>query len=248
MAERTAERTAEGTAERTAEGTAGPGPRFDDPAVAALLGRLDHQLSGVEEMAGPATDAALDAMGTLAEVYGEALARVVDHAGAYPDVLDALAGDELLAHLLALHHVHPEPARRRVARALDRIRPQVRGRGGDVELIAIDGSVARVRLSAGGCGSTARSMREAVEEAVLAAAPELSGVESAGAEAGPEAGGGAGARRPAAFVPTEALLRAPAGASTGARAGAPAGVSTGASSGAATRAAPGAPGALGGTA
>ncbi|MFI7413007.1 NifU family protein [Streptomyces sp. NPDC049627] len=155
--------------------------RLADPAVEARLARLDELLEGLESAPGPTTRSAVEAVRLLTEVYGEALARVLDHADG--QLAARLADDELLGHLLVLHAIHPEPVERRAARAVERLRPAVRERGGDVEWAGVDGDVARVRLTAGGgCGSgcgggSGDEVGAAVREAVLAVAPELTAVE-----------------------------------------------------------------------
>jgi Fe-S cluster biogenesis protein NfuA len=174
------------------------GPRLDNAAVHERLTRLDELLAQVEATPGPAGELALDAVSALAEVYGEALARATAYASETPAVLAAITGDELLSHLLVLHGIHPDPVDRRVARVLDDLRPAVQEHGGDVELAGIDQGVATVRLSIKGCSST--GVEDAVREAVLAVAPELSDVARAPA-----------ATRDAAFVPLDALMPRPCG-------------------------------------
>lgn len=149
--------------------------RLDDEAVEQRLSRLDELLDHVERYPGPSADAALEAVRTLTDVYGEALARVVDLAA---PAADRFASDELVGHLMVLHDVHPEPVADRARRALDRLRPHVVDQGGDVELLGIDDDVARVRIVGGrGCGSQTETVDQAVREAVLAIAPELDDVE-----------------------------------------------------------------------
>ncbi|MFE9644964.1 NifU family protein [Streptomyces sp. NPDC006365] len=154
--------------------------RLADPDVEARLARLDELLDGLQSVPGPATRSATEAVRLLTEMYGEALARVLDHADA--QLAERLADDELLGHLLVLHDIHPEPPERRAARAVERLRPAVRERGGDVEWAGVDGDVARVRLTSGGgcgsgCGGGGGEAAAAVREAVLAVAPELTAVE-----------------------------------------------------------------------
>ncbi|GAA2768189.1 NifU family protein [Streptomyces paradoxus] len=157
------------------------GARLADPDVEARLGRLDDLLEGLETAPGPTTRSATEAVALLTEVYGEALARVLDHAD--DQLAERLAEDELLGHLMVLHDIHPEPAERRAARAVERLRPAVRERGGDVEWAGVEGQVARVRLTTGGggcgsgCGGGGSEVTDAVRAAVLAAAPELTAVE-----------------------------------------------------------------------
>ncbi|WP_225828069.1 NifU family protein [Streptomyces naphthomycinicus] len=150
--------------------------RLADPAVEARLARLDEVLAGLEGTPGPA----LEAVRLLTEVYGEALARVLDQAE--EPLRQRLADDELLGHLLVLHEIHPEPSEHRAARAVEKLRPAVRERGGDLEWAGVDGRVARVRLSGGsgcgsGCGGGSADIVGAVQAAVLAVAPELESVE-----------------------------------------------------------------------
>lgn len=167
--------------------------RLDDQAVGLRLARTDELLERVEGVPGPTSEAAIEAVQTLTEIYGEALARLLDLAGR--ESAGRIAEDELLAHLLVLHDLHPEPVERRVARAVQRLRPAVQERGGDVELVGIEDGVADVRLTAKGCGSSIGPLQEAVREAVLAVAPELSEVRQAPS---PD-------RSDSAFVPLETL-------------------------------------------
>ncbi|MEV7977000.1 NifU family protein [Streptomyces sp. NPDC086519] len=172
--------------------------RLDGPAVEARLARLDALLESLESAPGPTGGSAVEAVRLLTEVYGEALARVLDHADT--QVVRHLADDELLDHLLVLHDIHPDPPELRAARAVERLRPAVRERGGDVEWAGVQDEVGRVRLATGGgcgsgCGGGATEVTDAVREAVLAAAPELADVQPV-----PEA--------PApAFVPLASLRR-----------------------------------------
>ena len=57
--------------------------------------------------------------------------------------------DELIAHLLALHGIHPEPSRTRLTRVIDELRAAVSAQGGTVELDRLDETVAVVRCRAG---------------------------------------------------------------------------------------------------
>ncbi|WP_089103627.1 NifU family protein [Streptomyces hyaluromycini] len=172
--------------------------RLDGPAVEARLARLDALLEGLESAPGPTGGSAVEAVRLLTEVYGEALARVLDHAD--PAAVRQLADDELLDHLLVLHDIHPEPPELRAARAVERLRPAVQERGGDVEWAGVEGEVGRVRLATGGgcgsgCGGGTTEVTDAVREAVLAAAPELADVQPVPEASAP------------AFVPLDSLRR-----------------------------------------
>ncbi|MBX6365045.1 MAG: NifU family protein, partial [Gemmatimonadetes bacterium] len=159
--------------------------------VARLEARLER-LEALEDAA--ARTAALEAVRALLELYGEALARIVERVvrSADADALaDAFAGDELVAHLLLLHGLHPAALESRVRGALDEVRPHLRSHGGDVELLGIEGGVARLRLAGHcrGCPASSLTLRLAVEAAVRRAAPELERIETEGVEATPARAG-----------------------------------------------------------
>ncbi|GAA2710855.1 NifU family protein [Micromonospora olivasterospora] len=200
-------------------------PRLDDAAVEPRLARLDALLGQLEQVPGRTAELALEAVETLTEVYGEALARVTDLAAGTP-ALDGLTGDELLRHLLLLHGVHPDPVRRRVARAVDDLRPQLRARGAEITLVAVEDAVATVSLSAGGCGGGGAALRELVREQVWAFAPELSAVDVVAPAPTPALIPVAALRRRPDGTPPEPAAgghRAPAAEPTAARHPAPAG-------------------------
>lgn len=130
-------------------------------------------------------------------LYGAALERIVRLVD--PGLAERLATDDLVASLLLVHGLHPHDVHRRVSDALDRVRPYLGSHGGDVELVEIaDGPEgARVLLAFNGscksCPSSAVTLELAVEDAVRAAAPEVSSIEVA-------------ADRPTGVIPAESLL------------------------------------------
>jgi Fe-S cluster biogenesis protein NfuA len=142
--------------------------------VEALLEELD----GVAD--GPARETATALVQALLEVYGEGLARLVDHVAERDDgtLADALARDELVAPLLILHGLHPVPLERRVLGALDEVRPYLETHGGNVELLGVEEGVVRLQLqgSCSGCPSSAVTLKHAVEEAIHKAAPDVSAI------------------------------------------------------------------------
>jgi len=144
-----------------------------------------ERVAHVEEMLGEIEDdpRALAAVGAVVDLYGEALRRVAARLPA-----GELVEDELLQHLLLLHDLHPDDVETRVARALEGVRPYLGSHGGGVELLGVADGVARVRLdgTCHGCASSAATLKHAIEDAVLRAAPELEAVEAEGvAESAP---------------------------------------------------------------
>ncbi len=124
-------------------------------------------------------------------LYGAGLERIIQLAGD-PDLetglAERLATDDLVASLLLVHGLHPHDVHRRVSDALDRVRPYLGSHGGDVDLLEVtdgpDGQ--RVLLAFKGscksCPSSAVTLELAVEDAVRAAAPEISSIEVVAAE------------------------------------------------------------------
>jgi Fe-S cluster biogenesis protein NfuA len=150
-------------------------PRADVARVEQLLDRLDA-------LPDPATrETATAVLQALLELYGKGLARMTARLG--PAQTRMLAdGDELVAHLLLLHGLHPVGVEQRVREALAGVRPYLESHGGDVELLAVEGGVVRLRLegSCEGCPASAMTLKLAIEEAVLAAAPDVERVEAEG--------------------------------------------------------------------
>jgi Fe-S cluster biogenesis protein NfuA/nitrite reductase/ring-hydroxylating ferredoxin subunit len=125
----------------------------------------------------------------LFDLYGAGLERIVRELGARDDgeLAQALAGDELVSHLLVLHGLHPEPLEQRVAAALHEVRPYLESHGGNVELLGISDDTVRLLLkgSCSGCPSSTITLKLAIENAIHKAAPEIEEVvaeEEAGAE------------------------------------------------------------------
>ena len=143
---------------------------MQDAEVREHVARVEQLLAAIEGSPG-----AVEAVAAVVELYGEGLRRIVASGG-----VDA--EDELVAHLLLLHDLHPEDVESRVARALEEVRPYLRSHGGNVELLGVADGVARVRLTGtcDGCPSSTATLRYAIEDAVARAAPELTGVEADG--------------------------------------------------------------------
>lgn len=170
----------------------GGAPGRSDQDVEALLVRLDRLLEQVESLPEETRELALDAVAGLTEVYGTALARMMDLASAGEASAGNLAADELIGHLLVLHGLHPQPVEERVARALEEVRAAT---GSAVALGGIDEGVAHVQVTTGGCPSSGADLASSVRDIVLGAAPELADVDPAASRAAPEP----------VFIPADAI-------------------------------------------
>ena len=155
------------------------------------VARIETLLGEIEALKDPsARSKAAEIAQVLLDLYGEGLARMMDVVaqGAEGErAFKAFAEDELVSHLLLLHGLHPLDVETRVVRALEEVRPYLQSHGGNVELLGIEGGVARVRMegSCDGCPSSAVTLKLAIEEAVLKAAPDLEGIEAEGVTEAP---------------------------------------------------------------
>jgi Fe-S cluster biogenesis protein NfuA/nitrite reductase/ring-hydroxylating ferredoxin subunit len=130
-------------------------------------------------------------------LYGAGLERIIQLGES--GLAERLATDDLVASLLLVHGLHPHDVHRRVSDALDRVRPYLGSHGGDVDLLEVtDGPEgATVVLAFTGscksCPSSAVTLELAVEDAVRAAAPEITSIEVVTAQ-------------PSGVIPTESLM------------------------------------------
>jgi Fe-S cluster biogenesis protein NfuA/nitrite reductase/ring-hydroxylating ferredoxin subunit len=156
---------------------------MEDAEVRERVGHVERLLEGIESLPDPvARGRAVDTVQALLELYGEGLARVLGRMSETD--ARALADDELVAHLLIVHGLHPVDLRTRVQEALDGVRPYLGSHGGDVELLGVEDGVARLRMSGScdGCPSSVVTLKLAIEEAVLQAAPEIENVIAEGGD------------------------------------------------------------------
>jgi len=144
-----------------------------------LTGRVEGLLEALESLPDlAARDVALEAVQAVVELYGAGLERIIGHVG--DAEATALVEDELVEHLLLLHGLHPVSVEQRVRAALDGVRPYLGSHGGDVELLGVSDGIATVRMqgSCEGCPASAMTLKLAIEDAVLKAAPDIERVEA----------------------------------------------------------------------
>jgi Fe-S cluster biogenesis protein NfuA/nitrite reductase/ring-hydroxylating ferredoxin subunit len=145
---------------------------------------LQAQLDSSEDVA--TRELAEELVSAVVQMYGAGLERIVGAllaAGAEGERLaTALAEDELVAALLLIHDLHPVPLRERVQGALEHVRPYMESHGGDVELLSLDGGVARISLvgSCSDCSASAVTLELAIKQALEEAAPDLERLEVEG--------------------------------------------------------------------
>ena len=161
-----------------------------DDAARERIAHVERLLEEIEGITDPAArERSLELAQALLDLYGEGMGRIVGIVAEGDDgrLAEALAGDELVSHLLLLHGLHPEPLEARVRGALEEVRPYLDSHGGGVELLAVDESAVRLRLegSCSGCPSSTVTLKLAIEDAIHRAAPEVEEIVAEGADDAP---------------------------------------------------------------
>src|SRR3954469_14752316 len=105
-----------------------------DVRRARMIEHVEALLDQVEMFPPEERDVTTKLVQALLDMYGEGLSRIVA-ADSVP------VEDELVAHLLLLHGLHPVPVRERVLGALDEVRPYLVAHGGGVELLDVSDGI-----------------------------------------------------------------------------------------------------------
>ena len=160
---------------------------MNDDEARDRVARIETLLEEVEALADPvAQEKATEVVSALLDLYGEGLARLVAQVAVHDDdgeLAQAVADDDLVAHLLLLHGLHPVPLETRVDEALEGVRPYLDSHGGNVELLGVEDGVVRLRMegSCNGCPSSSVTLKLAIEDAIHKVAPDVIGIEAEGA-------------------------------------------------------------------
>jgi Fe-S cluster biogenesis protein NfuA len=159
----------------------------DGTDVRELPGRIEALLDQLSDCGDQRiADCGEQLAAAVVQLYGAGLTRIVELLSTEPDgaqLVRRLAEDELIGSLFLLHELHPDDLATRVQQALDRVRPYLGSHAGGIDYLGVDGAgVAHLRLqgSCDGCAGSAATVHDAVERAVLAAAPEVARVEVEG--------------------------------------------------------------------
>jgi Fe-S cluster biogenesis protein NfuA len=153
------------------------------------LGRMEELIHALDEAAdSPVCRQARELVQIVLKMHADALEHALDSIHQNPltgqQLIDCLADDPLISNLLVLHGLHPLDLETRVRHALESVKPRLGLHGGDVELIGVtpDG-VVKLRLEGNchGCPSSQLTLKSSIEEAIYAAAPDITALEVEGA-------------------------------------------------------------------
>jgi Fe-S cluster biogenesis protein NfuA len=157
--------------------------------------RIGELVQEIESIADPAVRAATKSLvQSIMDLHGRALEKALDivaEAGeSGMSTIDRLGDDPLVSSVLVLYGLHPEDIQARVIKAVDRIRPQLRKQGCEVERLDVNEGAIRLRVETGShsCGSTAKSLQASLEGAIYDAAPDLTSLVIEGFETKPASG------------------------------------------------------------
>jgi len=156
------------------------------PQFQKELGRIEELINALNGAADSAVAAqARELVQALLELHGATLERALEivHENDLT-LVDKLAGDPLVSNLLILHGLHPLDLEARVRGALEKVKPRLGLHGGSVEVIGVTpegGIKLRLEGNCNGCPSSRVTLKSSIEEAIYAAAPDVTGLEVEGA-------------------------------------------------------------------
>jgi Fe-S cluster biogenesis protein NfuA/nitrite reductase/ring-hydroxylating ferredoxin subunit len=146
-----------------------------------LIARVQALTAQLEEIPDLHARALADELvAAIIQVYGDGLERIF--AALDDDVRDRLAEDGVVASLMLIHGLYPVDLETRVIEALDSVRPYMESHGGDVELLAVEDGIARMRLvgHCESCPASESTLELAIKKALEETAPDLEGLEVEG--------------------------------------------------------------------
>jgi len=149
--------------------------------------RIEELIAAIQDHANPVFRAsAVELVRALLDVHRAGLAQTLEQILRQGEpgqaMLNELLQNDLVSRLLLLHGLHPVDLPTRLQRALDSLGPRLRTLGAHVELQQATHEVVSLRVRGG-----ADHIYRLLEEAILAAAPDVVRLEFFDADAGPGA-------------------------------------------------------------
>ncbi|MEA2666882.1 MAG: hypothetical protein QOI11_3826 [Candidatus Eremiobacteraeota bacterium] len=154
----------------------------DEAPLRRMADRVESLIDGFDAVSTPrqARELAEELARTIVNLYGEGLERVLtivhDTVGERsPGVFAALCEDRFVEGLLCLHGLHPLSVEDRAQAALDAVRPYLKSHEGGVEIASVADGVVTISMQGNcdGCPSSAATVKQAVERAILERVPDV---------------------------------------------------------------------------
>ena len=153
------------------------------------LQKLGGLVRDLDTIADPASRAAAKQLvQLLMDLHGAGLERMLElvfqSGDAGTGIIDDLGADPLVGSLLILYGIHPDDLETRIERKLTQIDSKLHKMGAEVKLLSLAGADLRlgVRLEGHACGSTSKSIRSLLEDAMYEAAPDMTSLTIEGLE------------------------------------------------------------------
>ena len=156
------------------------------------IGNLVQEIGSSADPAARAITKTL--MQSLMDLHGAAIEKALDIVADSGEqgmaIIDRLGRDPLVASVLILYGLHPEDLETRIVKAVDKVRPQLRKQGCEVELVSVIDGAIRLRVETGShtCGSTTKTLQATLEGTMYDAAPDLTSLVIEGFEEKPASG------------------------------------------------------------
>ena len=159
----------------------------DNSNIQNQMQRVEELVEAIETWADPNLRAkAVELVQALMDFHGAGIDRMMEitaEAGAAGyAIFDDFAKDDLVGNMLLLYGLHPLDLETRVVQALDKVRPSLNLHEGGVELISISEGIVHLSLQGNcdGCASSAATLKQTIETAIYAAAPDVAAIEVEG--------------------------------------------------------------------
>jgi Fe-S cluster biogenesis protein NfuA len=159
----------------------------DEKTFEERMKRIEGLIASIEGWPDAASrETALELVQTLMDFHGAGIERMMDmtaeEGAAGFSIFDRYEKDDLVSNLLLLYGLHPLGIEERINKAIEGVRPSLNLHEGDVELLGVADGVVRLRLkgSCDGCPSSALTLKHTIEEAIYAAAPDVTAIEVEG--------------------------------------------------------------------
>jgi Fe-S cluster biogenesis protein NfuA len=152
--------------------------------IESQIESIDQMVRVLEEAKDPVLRAnAKELVQALMTLHGACLERMLEVIGQSGEsgkaIIDKCARDGVVKSVLLLYGLHPIDIKTRVLQALEKIRPSMRSNSRTVSFVGIDDTglvTLRMEGKSEGCGSSDSALKQAAEQAIYEAAPDISGI------------------------------------------------------------------------
>lgn len=155
---------------------AAPDPAADLARIASQIARLEEITADWDEHHSGTLSAIKSSIEELNQEAFKRLIRFLREDPACAARLREAVRDPFIFGVLRFHGLVKEPIEQRIERALEEVRPMLKGHGGDVEFVGLSAAdTVDVRLigSCHGCPASGQTLTEGVEKAIRQHCPEI---------------------------------------------------------------------------